>query len=261
MDLGLKGRTVVITGASRGIGRACARLCAAEGAQVALGARSPADLEALSGELEGLGAAVLVEAADMVAPGNVDRLVERALEAFGSVDGLVACVGSTPLGDFDALDDATWLGAFEMKFLSSVRALRAVLAPMRSQGRGAAVLVAGNSTFVPDPLLATSAVVNGALGRMVGALARQVAPQGITVNCVSPGPVDTDRYRALVSVHARSGEVDEETAAAKLEANIPRGRVGSPEEVAAVAVSLLSPAFSHVNGQNILVDGAQGWSR
>jgi len=261
MNLGLSGKVVMITGASRGIGRACALLLAEEGAHLALGARHADDLAQVAKDARVLGVQVVTEASDMVKQDNVDRLAERAVGELGGLHGLVSCVGSTPLGDFDALDDALWQAAFEMKFLASVRALRATTRHFRSAGSGSAVVVAGNSTHVPDPLMATSSVINGALVRMVGAFARQVAGVGISVNCVSPGPVTTQRFDGLVEAHAAASGLDTKAARLQVQGQIPRGRAARPDEVAVVVVSLLSPLFSHVNGENVLVDGAQGWPR
>jgi len=260
MDLGLKGKVVLVTGASRGIGRAVAVASASEGADVAIGARSPDDLADTASAVEALGCRAVAVAGDMADPAEVERLVSAATDRLGGIDALVTCVGSTPLGHFATLAPETWGLAFTTKFMSTVHAIRAVTSALRSRGGGSVVAVAGNSSHAPDPLLATSVVMNSALVGLVGVLARDLAADNISVNAVSPGPVDTPRLTGLTAARAEADGIPLEAARHAIEAAIPTGRVAQPAEIASVVVSLLSPQWRQLTGENIVMDGAQSWS-
>ena len=260
MNLGLQGRTVVVTGASRGIGRAVALAAADEGANLALGARTASDLDRVAEEASDRGVRTTVEYGDLTDASAVDRLIHRAREEFGAVHGLVTCVGSTPLGSFSSLTDEVWVSAVTTKFLATLRAVRAAIPALRAGGGGSVVMLAGNSSHAPDPTLVTSAAMNSALVGVMGALAREMAPLGIAVNCVSPGPVATGRFDALLAAQARDTGMDEDAVRHQIVSNIPRGVIAQPSEVASVVACLLSPRWAHVTGENVVVDGAQTWA-
>jgi 3-oxoacyl-[acyl-carrier protein] reductase len=259
MDLQLRDRVVVITGASAGIGRATALALAREGCRLALGARGNERLDAVAQDVRGLGAGVVTVAGDLVNEDVLRSLVAAAKQAFGGIDGLVTCVGATPLGDFDELTEAIWTRAFEQKFLATVRAIRSVLPAMLDAGRGRIVILAGNAAHDPIPWMATSGAMNAALTNLAGTLARQHAADGIGVVCVSPGPVSTDRYSAMRQAVAKRLGVDEDRAAAAILERVPDGRTGEPSEVAALIAHLLSPLADHINGTRVVIDGGQAW--
>jgi len=260
MELGLEGKVVLVTGASRGIGRAVAMAAAGEGADVALGARSPGDLAETASAVEALGCRAVPVAGDMADPVEVGRLVAAATDRLGGIDAVVTCVGSTPLGRFAALEPDTWGLAFTTKFMATIHAIRAATPALRSRGGGSVVVIAGNSSHAPDPLLATSVVMNSALVGLVGVLARDLAADEISVNAVSPGPVDTARLAGLTAARAEADGSSLEAARRAIEEGIPTGRVAQPAEIASVVVSLLSPRWRHLTGENIVMDGAQSWS-
>lgn len=257
MDLGLAGRVTVITGASTGIGRAAALAVAAEGGRVAIGARRGDALEAVAEEIRGRGGDALAVPGDLVARAGVARLVDEAGARWGSVDALVACVGSTPLGGFDTLDDQMWQRAFETKFLASVRAVRAALPWFRKRGAGRAVLVVGNSAVSPSAGMVTSGAVNAALANVVAALARDLGPEGIGVVGVHPGPTDTARFEGLRALVARERGLAESAAADWVRTTIPTGRVGSPAEVGQLIAYLVSPLAAQLTGTSVVIDGGQ----
>lgn len=260
MDLGLAGRLAVVTGASAGIGRATALALADEGAALLVAARDAARLDLLEGEARERGAAeVTAVAGDMTAADGLDRL--RAAVDSRAPWALVTCVGSTPLGDFDEVDDDTWSRAVEMKFMATVRAIRAVLPSMRRAGGGRIVLVAGNTALEPDPWMVTSGAMNAALGNLAATLGRQLAPEGIGVVAVHPGPTRSARYDSLeASVTARF-QGDVAAARQHLRALSPRGVPAEPEEIGAAIGYLCSPKAAHLTATAVGIDGGQSWAR
>jgi 3-oxoacyl-[acyl-carrier protein] reductase len=239
MDLGLSGQRIAITGASRGIGRATAMRLAGEGARLVLGARQQAGLDAVAAAVRAAGAEAEAVAADLTGSTGSDALAARARRAFGGLDGLVCCVGSTPLGDFGTLTDAHWETAFRGKFMATVHAVRSCLPLLAERGPARVIVVAGNSSHDPSPVLMTSAAVNAALGALVSALARQYAADSIGFVCVDPGPTGTGRYADRL-----------------ITGRIPTGRISTPDEIAVAITAALSPLLTQLTGTRIVVDGA-----
>ncbi|MEV4141598.1 SDR family NAD(P)-dependent oxidoreductase [Dactylosporangium sp. NPDC049742] len=257
MDLQLAGRLVAVTGAGAGIGRAAALQLAAEGARLVLASRDPGRLEALAAQAREAGAPeVTVVAADLTTTGGVAALSAAAARR-APLWGLLACVGSTPIGTFDEIDDTAWQTAFTTKFLGSVRVMRAAAALMRDGDGGRIVLVAGNAARDAPPGMVTSTAVNAALDGLVASAGRFFAPHGIGVAGLHPGPTRTGRYTALLAHRAATAGVDEATAAATLDAQIPAGHPAEPADVAAAAAYLLSPRAAHIVATSITVDGGQ----
>ncbi|MBJ7603941.1 MAG: SDR family oxidoreductase [Candidatus Dormibacteraeota bacterium] len=261
MDLLLDGKVVVVSGASSGIGRATARLLALEGCRLAIGARTEETLDEFAAEARSLGGNVITQAGDLVAEEGLARLVTAARRTYGGVDGLVACVGSTPLGEFGDLDDQLWNQAFEMKFLATARAFRAVLPEFRARGGGRAVFITGNAAHAPLPSFYTSGAINAALGNLIANLAREYGSEQIGVNAVSPGPVSTHRYQGLVRATSTRTRLPPPGAEELILSSIPDHRVGAPDEVAHMVVYLLSQRAAHMNGTVAVIDGGQTWVR
>lgn len=257
MDLGLRDHVVVITGGSSGIGRATAVELARQGAHLVVGARHKEALDVLAEEFADIGAEHVTVPGDLCTVQGVEALVDAARLRWGRVDGLVASVGSTPVGDFDELNDDTWQTAFTGKFLASVRAIRAVLPDMRARGSGRIVVVAGNTANASRSWMATSGAMNSALVNLAASTAQHLAKDGIGINCLSPGPTATTRYGGMLATVMRRQELTEAEAAESIRAEIPAGRIADPEEVARIAVVLVSPQSAHINGTNIVIDGAQ----
>ena len=244
MDLGLTGRTAVVTGASSGMGLAIAQALAEEGANVAMFARRREVLEA---EAERAGA--LAVRGDLTDPADLDRLVERTLAAFGGIDVLVLNGGGPPPAAALDLTAEQVEEAVELLLVPFVRLARLCVPHLERSGRGRVILIESSSVKQPiDNLVLSNAVRPGVVG-WAKTLSREVGARGITVNTIAPGRIDTERVRDLY------GGADPPPDAA---ADIPLGRLGSPREIGDVACFLASDRASYVSGTVISVDGGVG---
>jgi 3-oxoacyl-[acyl-carrier protein] reductase len=252
MDLGIKGKTALVVAASKGMGKASALGLAAEGARVVMCARTERDLDAAAAEVRAkTGAEVVAMPADVTRADQVKALVARAREAFGGVDILVANAGGPPRGYFDELADEQWYAAFEVSLLSVVRLIREVLPSMRERRWGRIITIQSSSVKQPiDGLDLSNAVRPGTAGLMK-TLASELGRENILVNTVCPGRILTDRLLG----GARQTGVSPEEYVAQVGADVPLGRVGTPEEFANVVVFLASERASYVTGVALQVDG------
>lgn len=258
MDLGLAGQVAVVTGASKGIGRACTELLAAEGCDVAITARGEAALQRTAEEIAAAsGRTVRALPGDMSVQADVDRTIGAVLDEFGRIDVLITCAGSSPGGLLEELTEEDWLASLNLKLLGYVRSCRAVLPHMRERGSGSVVLVVGNDGLKPSYWETTAGVANAGDLNFASAMAEQYGRYGVRVNTVNPGPVNTDRWDGLEKAFARDKGVSQERAHELAEKSIPLGRICEPAEVARLAVFLASPAASFVNGAHVPIDGAQ----
>ena len=240
MNLGLNGRTAIVCGASSGMGLAIAEALTAEGANVAMFARRR---DVLEREAERLGA--LAVRGDLTNPKHLEGLVDQTVEAFGGLDVLVLNGGGPPAGPAATLAAEQVEAAVDLLLVPHVRLVGLVLAHLRASGRGR--IVAIESTSVKEPLanLALSNAVRPGVVGWLRTLARELGPDGITVNTIAPGRIDTDRLRSL-----NPGGLSE----AELEPVALR-RIGTPSEVADVVCFLASDRASYVTGTVLPVDG------
>jgi 3-oxoacyl-[acyl-carrier protein] reductase len=212
-------------------------------------------------EVEAAGAYVVSFSGDLVAPQGVEQLIDAAVNRFKGLDALVCCVGSTPLGTFETIDDAAWQQAWEGKVLATVRAVRAALPHLQRSTQARLVIIAGNSTYDPDPAMLTSAVSNAALGALTACVARQYAAEKIGAVCLDPGPTDTARFDRLTHAVAAAQGIEADQAARQLRARVPTGRITTPEEIATMVAFCLSPRLPQLTGTRVVVDGAATWVR
>jgi 3-oxoacyl-[acyl-carrier protein] reductase len=248
VDLGLAGRVYVVSGGSRGLGRAAAEALVAEGARVVVGARDEVAVERAAQELGGPGHAVGV-VADLAVAASAQRLVEAAHSAYGGLDGALISVGGPPVGSAMETEEQAWRAAFESVFLGTLRLARRVAGAVGKEG-GSIAFVLSSSVRSPIPGLAISNALRPGLAGLAKTLADELGPRGIRVNGLLPGRIATDRALELDSATG-----DAEAARARLEAAIPLRRYGEPAELGRVAAFLLSPAASFVSGVMLPVDG------
>ncbi len=256
MNLGLENKVVLVTAASKGLGRAMATCFAAEGATVVLASRSAESLAATAAEIrEETGREVFWQAADLASAEDIRTLVAATAERHGALHVLINNTGGPPAGNFAATADAAWQGAFESVLLSAVRCIREALPHLRRSGCGRILNVASSSFKQPLDNLILSNTFRTALVGLAKSLATELAPDGILINTLGPGRIATDRLASLDRMRAERQGVSPDEVRRLAEGQIPLGRYGEPSEFARMAVFLASAANSYVTGQAFLVDG------
>jgi 3-oxoacyl-[acyl-carrier protein] reductase len=259
MELGLAAKVALVGGASRGLGRAAAERLAQEGARVVLSARSAGSLGHAAAEIHAAtGAAVRTVPADFTRPEDCARAVAEAVEAFGGLDVLVTNMGGPPYGEAAARTDEEWLRAFELVTLSVVRLARAALPHLRER-RGATVNITTPGVHQVVPETALSTIPRLATAGFAKYLAGEVAADGVRINSVLPGWIDTDRTVQLAEAEAAERGVDIDVVYAEQAAAIPMGRFGTAREVADAIAFLASERAAYITGTSLRVDG--GWAR
>ena len=256
MELGLKGKVAIVAASSKGLGKACALGLAAEGARVVMCARTEAELIAAANEVrEKTKAEALAVPADVSRLADIQRVVTKAVEAFGGVDVLITNAGGPPPGLFDQMADAQWQAAFELNLLSTVRFIREVLPHMRKKRWGRIINIQSSSVKQPiDGLILSNAIRPGVVG-LAKTLAVELAKDNILINTVCPGVILTDRLRSFVTHQARQTGKSFEEYLPTWVANVPLGRIGIPEEFACMVVFLTSERASYITGVTVQVDG------
>jgi NAD(P)-dependent dehydrogenase (short-subunit alcohol dehydrogenase family) len=260
-DLGLRDRIALITGGSRGIGKAVALALARHGVHVAFCGRTPETLEQTAGEIRALGVQAWPFKADVTGLENIQRFVGQAAEASGGrVDILVNNAVTSLSAPFDEQTDDDWRHHIDVKLMAYIRCAREVLPHMRARRWGRIVNIGGMTARITAPIRITNGVVNAGVSNFTKQLAGQVGPQNITVNCVHPGHTATDRMMKMFRRRAHDANVGVEEIEAQTIANIPLGRLIMPEDIANAVLFFCSPLAGMITGQSIAVDGGSGQS-
>ncbi len=260
MDLGLKGRVAIVAAASKGLGRAVALELAREGAEVAVCARSAASLEkAASAIREATGRAIFWQALDVTDAKRVQKFVDAVEKRYGRVDICVTNAGGPPAKTFLEISLEEWRAAVELTLLSAVYFAREVLPRMRKNNWGRLVTITSVSVKQPIDGLLLSNSIRAAVTGLARTLANEFGAHGITVNNVCPGYTLTERLDELAESQARAGGVPRDAVLQQWASQAPLGRLGKPEEFAALVTFLVSERASYINGASIAVDG--GWVR
>lgn len=251
MDLGLDGKTALVTGASKGIGRAVAEVLAAEGCSLHIASRTRSDLEAARDAINAAhGVQVTVHAGDLGDSATACALAEQCKD----VDILVNNAGAIPAGDIEMVDENTWRTAWDLKVFGYINISRIIYPAMCRRGSGVIVNVLGNAAVRPSPGYVAGAAGNSSLVGFTKALGRESYDRGVRVVGINPGPIETERLVTLQKVHAQR-QFGDESRWRELLSDGPGGRVGTSEECANVVAFLASDKASWVNGVVFSVDG------
>jgi 3-oxoacyl-[acyl-carrier protein] reductase len=260
MNLGLTDRVALVTAASRGFGRAVATALAAEGAHVAVCARSEEALKAAAAVVDAAGPGrVIARPTDVTDPQALAQLVRETEERLGPIDCCLVNVGGPPPGGWADLRPAQFEAAYALLVDSAVRLTRLVLPGMTRRGWGRIVQITSVTVRQPVPNLTLSNVLRPAVHALTKVLAQEAAPHGVTVNSVAPGHHATDRVEALTAAQAERDGSSVAEVRADHEKEIPAGRLGEPAELAALVAFLMSEQAAFITGQCIVADG--GWVR
>jgi 3-oxoacyl-[acyl-carrier protein] reductase len=254
MELGLQGKVALVSAASKGLGYGVARALARDGARVAICSREHANIEKAADALRGeTGAEILASVCDVLKPESIQAWVDAAVAQWGQIDALLINAGGPPAGLVKDVTDAQWQAAFELTLMSAIRMIRAALPHMHA---GSSILtITSSSIKEPIERLGLSTVMRSGVAGLVKTLADELAADGIRVNNLIPGRIDTERVAQLDEAAAkRTGKPIEEIRAASI-AKIPLGRLGTIEDFGAAAAFLLSPAAGYITGATLRVDG------
>ncbi|SEP27071.1 MULTISPECIES: SDR family oxidoreductase [unclassified Mucilaginibacter] len=251
MDLKLNNKVALVLAASKGLGKAIATALSAEGAKVIIGSRDEAELNKTAGEIRKLtGNEVVVIPVDVSSADEIDAFVAKAAATFGRIDILLNNAGGPPFDKFENFDDEQWQKAFELNLLSVARFSKLVLPHMQKTGSGRIInIISGSVKAVLGNSVLSTTMRMGVVG-MAKLMADEFGPYNITVNNVAPGLILTDRIK-----HTLPKDVDPEQAIKDKAKAIPLGRIGKPEELAALVAFLASEQAAYISGTTIQVDG------
>jgi 3-oxoacyl-[acyl-carrier protein] reductase len=252
----LQGKIAIVTGASRGIGRAIALRLAQDGAMLVLAARTTADLDKVAATISSAGGSATCVPGDLRDPEVPAALVKAAIDAYGAIDILVNNAGATKRGDFFQLTESDWTDGFALKFFGAVRLTRAAWPHLKSR-RGSVLNIIGSGGRTPGAEFTIGGSVNGACLSFTKAVADIGIQDGVQVNAINPGRVKTDRFQSTLAAEAvhHGGDLD-----AALQAIVRKSkivRLGEPEDIANLAAFMVSPQSRYMQGSMVDLDGGQ----
>jgi 3-oxoacyl-[acyl-carrier protein] reductase len=257
MELGLKGRTALVTGASEGIGSAIARKLAEEGVRVAICARTESTLKDTAAAIaRATGLEIVSIPADLRSLDGCRAVVEQAAEALGGLDILVNNAGASAFGPFVDLPDEAFVDAINGKLLGYIRCAKAAVPHMRRRGGGVIVNITG-TTQQAIPLHTPGSACNAAIRMFSKELSMELGPLNIRVNSVAPGRIQTARADRLLEATAASQGTTPEVVLSQLVKTIPSGRVGTTDDIADAVCFLVSERATYINGAALVVDGSK----
>ena len=260
MDLLLKNKVALITGASRGLGAATAMALAQEGTQVALSGR---DQKVLAKKVDQISADYSVKAIavanDLTASGAADAIVNQCVEEFGRIDILVNSAGASQGGVFWEIPETVWQESLELKLMGTIRMMRAVIPVMIENGGGRIVNIVGNTGMQPSPRLLPGASANAALLAITRGLAEDVAPHNIVINALNPGPPRTERWTTRMGRLAENSGRSVSEVEQEYTDQIPMDRLAEPDEIGRLAAFLASERAANMTGACLTADG--GWTK
>ena len=251
MDLLLSNKVAIITGASRGIGKAIAEALSAEGMKTVLVARSRAELESLSNALPNKS---LVQVVDLREPDSTQRVVDSAIEKFGKLDLLVNNAGATKRGDFLTLTDEEWTDGFALKFYAAMRLSRSAWTHLK-ESKGTIINIIGIGGRTGSAEFAIGGAVNAALMNLTKVLADRGIKDRVRVNAINPGSIATERLQTRIHNYAKTNNISLEEAAKLLPREMKIERFGEPAEIARAVAFLASPQAAYIQGAILDVDG------
>jgi NAD(P)-dependent dehydrogenase (short-subunit alcohol dehydrogenase family) len=258
LELNLSGKTAIVTGGSAGIGLATAKALYSEGVNVVIAARNQEKLYKAVVDIQFLPnaeAKVIGVSADLTKAEDVEKLVSTTIEQFGKVDILINNAGSARAGSFLELSDEAFLDAWNLKLLGYIRLVRAVVPYLKNQGDGRIVNIIGGAGRTPRPNFLPGGTSNAALLNFTRGISKELALDNIRINAISPVLTDTERAKTLAVQNAQSLGITVDEYKAQAVKSIPLGKIVKPEEIAALALFLVSDLAASITGAEIQVDG------
>lgn len=255
MDLGLRDQVVLVTGASKGIGFACAQAFAREGARVALASRSRANLDAALARIHDCAYRPVAFVADLIDAAAALGMVDAVETSLGPIDVLVSSAGAAKRYPPDDLGPRAWHDAMDAKFFSYIHPLDAVVKRMAARGRGCVVNIIGQGGKIANPVHLPGGAANAALMLATAGLAAAYGPKGVRVNAINPGGTLTGRVQEGLAAEAKMTGLSADELLSRQQSRIPLRRLAAPEEIAQVALFLASREASYVTGAIVPMDG------
>ncbi len=255
MDLSLKGKVIIVTGGSKGIGLACARAYLAEGGRVAIVSRNPANLEAASRNLSAPVEDLITVPCDLTAKTAAAAMATEVEQRLGPVDVLVNSAGAAKRYLPEELNEDAWHAAMDAKYFTYIHAMEALLPAMAKRGQGVVINIIGMGGRVATPIHLPGGAANSALMLATVGLANVYGPEGIRINAINPGSTMTGRVREALKLEAKKRGQSEEEVLAQLQAKIPLKRYAAPEDIANLALFLASNKANYITGAIVPMDG------